>query len=70
MGVFGADVQLPVVNVKDVVSMLAFTDVAFEGNSTGGMLGVGGKLLNFISYGAQLRLLGGGFQPGILRSHL
>lgn len=62
--VLGGDVQLPVVYVKDIVSMLAFTDVAFEGKSAGGMLGVGGKLLNFISYGAQLRVLGSGFQPG------
>ncbi len=62
--VFGADVQLPVLYVKDVASMLAFTDVGFEGKSTGGMLGVGGKLFNVISYGAQLRLLGAGFQPG------
>jgi hypothetical protein len=64
VAVFGGDVQLPVVYVKDVVSMLAFSDVAFEGKGAGGMLGVGGKLLNIFSYGVQLRLLGAGFQPG------
>jgi hypothetical protein len=64
VAVFGGDVQLPIVYVKNIVSMLAFTDVAFEGPSTGAMLGFGGKLLNLISYGAQLRYLGAGFQPG------
>jgi hypothetical protein len=61
---FGGDVRLPIVYVKDVVSLVAFTDVAsIGGKSWGGMLGVGGKLINFLTYGAQLRVLGENFIP-------
>ena len=65
VAVFGGDVQLPLVYMKDVFSLSAFTDLAnIAGKSTGAMVGVGGKVLNLISYGAQLRLLGAGFEPG------
>ena len=64
VAVFGGDLQLPIVNVKDVVSLVAFTDVAsIQGASWGSTLGVGGKLIGFLTYGAQLRFLGENFIP-------
>ncbi len=61
---FGGDVRLPLVNVKDVVSLLAFADVAtIQGTSWGGMLGVGGKLISIFTYGLQFRVLGNNFIP-------
>jgi len=65
---FGVDVRLPVFFVKDVFSLVTFADVASipaqaDGRAWGGMLGVGGKLINFITYGAQLRVLGANFIP-------
>jgi hypothetical protein len=62
IGVFGADIRLPLIYVKDTATMVAFTDLAsIDGQSTGGMLGIGGKLFNFVTYGAQLRILGADF---------
>jgi hypothetical protein len=64
VAVFGGDIQLPIVNIKNIFSLVTFTDVAsIQGASWGGMLGVGGKLVNVITYGAQLRVLGENFIP-------
>ena len=64
VGVYGADIRVPVIAVQNVASMVAFTDFAtINGKTMGGMLGVGGKLFNFITYGTQLRLLGQDFIP-------
>jgi len=64
MTVFGADVMVPLVYTKDVFSLLAFTDAAtIQGKTWGSMAGVGGKIINIFTYGAQLRLLGSGFTP-------
>jgi len=61
---FGGDVRVPIVYVKDVVSLLAFTDVdSIQGESWGGMIGVGGKLINIFTYGLQLRALAENFIP-------
>jgi hypothetical protein len=61
---FGADVRLPVVDVPNVVSLLAFTDVgSVQGTSWGGMIGVGGKVINIFTYGLQFRVLGANFIP-------
>jgi hypothetical protein len=61
---FGGDVSVPLVYVENVVSLLAYTDVAsLQGQWWGGMLGVGGKFFNFLTYGVQLRLLGENFIP-------
>jgi hypothetical protein len=61
---FGADVRVPIVAVENVVSLIAYTDVAsIQGTSWGGMLGVGGKLINIFTYGLQLRALGENFIP-------
>jgi hypothetical protein len=64
VGVFGGDIQLPLVYMKDVFSLVSFADVAtIQGKSWGGMMGVGGKLINIFTYGAQLRALGPNFIP-------
>ncbi len=64
VGVYGVDAQLPIVYVKDVVSLISFADVAtINMKSWGSMLGVGGKLINIFTYGAQLRLLSDTFIP-------
>jgi hypothetical protein len=64
IAVLGADAQLPLVYVKDVVSLVSFLDVALQnGKSFGSMVGVGGKLINIFTYGAQIRLLNDNFIP-------
>jgi hypothetical protein len=61
---FGADVRVPLVFTKDVFSLLAFTDVAtLQMKSWGYMIGAGGRIINVITYGAQVRVLGPGFTP-------
>jgi hypothetical protein len=61
---FGADVRLPLVDVPNVVSLLAFADVgSLQFAKWGGMLGVGGKLINIFTYGLQFRVLGDNFIP-------
>jgi hypothetical protein len=61
---FGADVMVPLVYQKDVISLVAFTDLAtLQAKSWGYMIGAGGRIINIFTYGAQLRLLGAGFTP-------
>ena len=64
VAVFGGDLQLPILDVKDVVSLVTFTDVAsIQGRSWGGALGARGKVIDIFTYGAQVRLLGQNFIP-------
>lgn len=64
LSVLGADVQLPLVYVKDVVTLVSFADVAtIQSTSWGGMIGFGGNLIDIFTYGAQLRFLGANFIP-------
>ncbi len=59
----GADFKLPLLG-NPLLSMAGFGDVAsINGNSLGVMIGIGGKLLGLLNYGAQLRYLGDGFLP-------
>jgi hypothetical protein len=65
---FGGDVRLPVIFITNVFSLVTFGDVAStpKGASErawGGMLGLGGKVFSFLTYGAQLRMLGDDFIP-------
>jgi hypothetical protein len=61
---FGADVRLPIIDVPNVASLIAFTDAAsVAGTTWGGMIGVGGKLINIFTYGLQFRVLGDNFIP-------
>jgi hypothetical protein len=64
IGVYGLDAMAPIVYLKDVFSLVAFADAAtIQGKTWGSMAGVGGKIINLFTYGAQLRLLGSGFIP-------
>lgn len=60
--IWGTDLRLPILS-KDAISLAAFSDLVFQNESTGGMIGFGGKLVNLITYGAQIRFLGQNFIP-------
>jgi hypothetical protein len=63
VAVFGIDARLPILSSK-ILSLAVFGDAAtIEGLSYGGMVGAGGRLLSFLTYGAQLRVLGPNFIP-------
>jgi len=63
VAVFGGDVTVPILGGK-AFPLAAFTEFAFEPNdSFGAMVGLGGRLLGLITYGAQVRLLQDGFIP-------
>jgi len=60
---WGIDFFQPVLS-NAVLSLAVMGDYASDQkNHVGGMLGVGGALFSFLSYGAQLRLIGEGFIP-------
>jgi hypothetical protein len=62
--VYGGDIRVPLFAVKDVASMIAFTDVAtINAQNLGGMVGVSGRLINIFTYGGQLRLMQASFIP-------
>ncbi|HET6449796.1 MAG TPA: hypothetical protein VFI08_00740 [Spirochaetia bacterium] len=64
IAVVGLGAQAPVVYQKDIFSMIAYTDVAdIQGKTWGSMAGVGGRIINIFTWGAQLRLMGAGFIP-------
>jgi hypothetical protein len=65
---FGGDVRLPVISIKNVFSLVTFADVASiprgaSERAWGGMVGLGGRFFSFLTYGAQLRMLGDDFIP-------
>ncbi len=61
--VFGADLFLPLIS-SQLFPLATFAEMAFEpNNSSGFMLGAGGRLIGLITYAAQLRILGAGFSP-------
>jgi hypothetical protein len=63
VAVYGADLFLPILTGK-AFPLAAFSEVAFQPKSRSGfMVGAGGRLISFITYGAQIRLLGAGFSP-------
>lgn len=63
LGVYGVDVMVPILGGK-AFPLAAFTDFVIEpGNRWGTMIGAGGRLFGFVTYGAQLRVLGPGFIP-------
>jgi len=61
---YGADLRLPIL-ANPAISLMAFTDVARLHNTggVGGMVGFGGRLIGFLNYGAQVRVLGENFIP-------
>ena len=55
--------MVPILDGK-AFPLAAFTDIAFDPNSTAGwMIGVGGRLVGIFTYGAQLRVMQNGFIP-------
>ncbi len=61
--IYGGDFRLPILN-SPVFSLAAFGDLVFQPKGRWGtMLGAGGKLISFLNYGAQLRILGPDFMP-------
>lgn len=68
VAVFGGDVRLPVLFIKNVFSLVTFADVAstpagVAERAWGGAVGLGGKVFSFLTYGAQVRALGADFIP-------
>jgi len=67
--VIGADLTLPVLS-SSAISLNAFVEGARQtSGALGAITGVGGRLLGFIDYGAQLRALQGGFIPAYFDSN-
>jgi len=59
----GADIFVPLIK-SQLFPLAAFMELGIQPQGrTGFMLGAGGRALGFITYGAQLRLLGAGFIP-------
>jgi hypothetical protein len=62
----GGDLRIPIVS-SSAVSLVAFSDLVSLSSQNqsglGGMLGAGGRLISFITYGAQIRFLGDNFIP-------
>ena len=64
IAVYGGDIRVPLVDINNVFSLLAFTDVAsIQSKSWGGMVGVSGRVITVFTYGLQLRALGADFIP-------
>jgi hypothetical protein len=65
---YGGDARLPLLS-KPAISLALFGDIAalqIQGDADrgiGGMVGIGGRLIGFLNYGAQLRILGDDFIP-------
>jgi hypothetical protein len=60
---YSADIMVPIIS-NAAFPLAVFTELGFQPNKRSGwMVGAGGRLAGFITYGAQLRLLGPGFIP-------
>ena len=62
---YGVDIIEPIIS-HPVASLALFGDFVVQNPAqpkTGGMVGFGGRLIGLITYGAQLRISGDGFQP-------
>ncbi|MFH2113827.1 MAG: hypothetical protein ABIJ86_04890 [Spirochaetota bacterium] len=63
IAISGADIFVPIIK-SELFPLAAFMELGFQPQGRSGfMLGAGGRALGFITYGAQLRLLGAGFIP-------
>jgi hypothetical protein len=63
--IYGIDIIEPILS-GSIASLALFGDYVIQnpGNpSHGGMVGIGGKLVSFLTYGAQIRMSGENFQP-------
>ncbi len=59
---FGFDLRQPILD-NPAVSLAAFSDAVFQDEALGGMIGAGGRFVQHILYGAQMRFLGDDFIP-------
>lgn len=60
---YGVDLRLPLLSRK-LITLATFGDlVRLHERSWGGMVGFGGRLVGFLDYGAQIRILGENFVP-------
>lgn len=63
IAMYGMDVIVPILGGK-TFPLAVFTDFVLQPEGRwGSMIGAGGRLVRFITYGAQLRVLGPGFIP-------
>jgi len=60
--IWGPDTRLPILS-SDLISLAAFGDLVWQDTQTGGMVGVGGRMVGFLLYGAQIRLYEDNFIP-------
>ncbi|MEM5947995.1 hypothetical protein WKV44_05525 [Spirochaetia bacterium 38H-sp] len=60
--IWGADAIQPILS-NTIAKLSAFGDVVIQKDTAGSMLGVGGRLFGFLTYGAQMRFLGKNFIP-------
>lgn len=60
--IIGTDYRLPIIT-KENFSLVNYGDLVFEGTAKGGMLGLGGTIINMIPYRADIRFIGKGFIP-------
>jgi len=65
--VYGSDMILPLLNF-DFASLALFGDLAFQGTTSGAMVGFGGRLIGIVPYVFQLRFLGNNFIPSYFNS--
>ncbi len=60
--VWGVDTRLPILDSENI-TLAAFSDFVLQDEAPGAMIGVGGRAVGFLLYGAQLRYLGDNFIP-------
>ena len=66
--VFGVDLRLPLF-AEEAVKLALFSDLVFQNENIGFMAGFGGKLFDFLTYGAQVRVLEQNFTPNYFDTH-
>jgi len=60
--VWGADFRLPII-ARKALSLATFGDFVSENQNYGGMVGLGGRIIKILTYGAQIRFIGDNFIP-------
>jgi hypothetical protein len=60
--VWGADLRLPILT-EPPFTLATLSDYVRQDDASGGMLGVGGRIVEVITYGGQLRYIGENFIP-------
>lgn len=60
--IWGLDLRQPILS-GDIVSLVAFSDLAFQEDRLGSMVGAGGRAFGILLYGAQIRVTEDNFVP-------